>query len=568
MNASLSGTSKSQDHLLNLIRNSIEDSPHYCLLLGAGASVTSGVRSASEMIKEWRKEYHKIHGAKQEYKQFIEKQPWYRQDEEYSFLFGELFDQPSQRRDYIELCLKKASPSWGYIYLVNLLRHKLFRTVFTTNFDDLINEACYRYSSSVRPTVVAHDSMIRNVRMLSQRPQVIKLHGDFHFDSIKNTMEELQSLETNMRDKVKDYANEFGLIVVGYSGRDKSIMDIIRLLLKNESYFRHGVYWCHLASEPVSRNVSELSVFRNFHTVKIKGFDQFFAELHEELGLSIQSEMSDPYVALSDRLNELSKMNDSPDKTENLIINRDIKRLADTVNSFFESWDSHKEHTSEDDSIVIKRPKNVNVIPFQLLSDAAWRMGDNITAKMMIMQQLTTKPDFNALSHAINIYIANSDVEFETQIIEFVTTNTWIFKDNLDEVDELAITLMNNAKWHMATIILESGCLCFYEGYNEAKVDLESWIDHNNINKMLIKRLQGLELSSVDVEILNSIIQNRQPKGRLSDHLVSAGAMLLLGDVNAACSLFSGKIEDYMLSWPIFKLIPDDLFDKLKPVLK
>ena len=55
-------------------------------------------------------------------------------------------------------------------------------------FDDLIIEACYLYSERMRPIVAAHDSVIQGVRVTSSRPKIIKLHGDFLYDNIKNTM--------------------------------------------------------------------------------------------------------------------------------------------------------------------------------------------------------------------------------------------------------------------------------------------------------------------------------------------------------------------------------------------
>ncbi len=47
-----------------------------------------------------------------------------------------------------------------------------------------------------------------------------------------------------MRNKFIEFAKDFGLIVVGYSGNDRSVMDVLSYLLSQEQYFKHGIYWC------------------------------------------------------------------------------------------------------------------------------------------------------------------------------------------------------------------------------------------------------------------------------------------------------------------------------------
>ena len=47
-------TLKSVDHLLHVIAMRNSNVPNFSLLLGAGASRTSGVKTAQEMIAEWR----------------------------------------------------------------------------------------------------------------------------------------------------------------------------------------------------------------------------------------------------------------------------------------------------------------------------------------------------------------------------------------------------------------------------------------------------------------------------------------------------------------------------------
>ena len=132
---------RTAEHLTNLIKTRVDSTAEFALLLGAGASATSGVITASEMVKQWRKTLFASYQGGDNYNDWIAKQDWHNFDDEYSRLFEAVYDQPSQRRAFIENAVKDAKPSWGYAYLVSLIQKKIFNIIFTTNFDDLINES-------------------------------------------------------------------------------------------------------------------------------------------------------------------------------------------------------------------------------------------------------------------------------------------------------------------------------------------------------------------------------------------------------------------------------------------
>jgi len=226
-----------QKHLTNIIKQMHDPKimPRFVLFLGAGASVSSGVPATQELILKWRDQYEKIYGVKHES---------YDKQDEYSRLFEALYDKPSQRRECIEKIVSAATPSWGHIYLVNLMKNHVFNTIFTTNFDDLVDEACSRFTSDLRPIVCAHDSSVKYIRLTATRPKIFKLHGDFLFDNIKNTVRELETLESNTRSKFEQFASEFGFIFLGYSGNDRSVMDVLNVLARSPGYFPGGIYWC------------------------------------------------------------------------------------------------------------------------------------------------------------------------------------------------------------------------------------------------------------------------------------------------------------------------------------
>lgn len=296
---------RSLEHLTNLLRTRVDSSPAFTLFLGAGASISSGVRAAGSMMEDWRRSRYASATTDLPYETWLREQAWFDQEDEYSQLFELVYDQPSQRRAFIEKEVRKGRPSWGYAYLASMIQEGIFNGIFTTNFDDLANEACFQFGAQLRPLVCAHDSAVTSIRISSERPKIVKLHGDFLYDSIKNTSSELGNLESNMRDKFIEFAREFGMIVTGYSGSDKSVMDVLSVLTRSPSHFRNGVYWCiRRGSTPCSK-LRQLLRQDRVYWIEIDGFDEMMATVATGLGVNLPLGVTAPYQVALSRLTHL-----------------------------------------------------------------------------------------------------------------------------------------------------------------------------------------------------------------------------------------------------------------------
>ena len=70
-----------------------------------------------------------------------------------------------------------------------------------------------------------------------------KLHGDYHSDALKNTDAELRQQDVEMRRSLVDCCRRQGLAVIGYSGRDASIMAALEEALDEGRGFPGGLFW-------------------------------------------------------------------------------------------------------------------------------------------------------------------------------------------------------------------------------------------------------------------------------------------------------------------------------------
>ena len=143
----------------------------------------------------------------------------------------------------------------------------------------------------------------------SLRPKIIKLHGDFLYDNIRNTDEELLDLGENMEGKMIEMCEDKGLIVVGYSGNDESIMTPIREnLRKNKKFLTKGIHWClyNTKQEGSSVYINEdqipepLRVIRKRYPDRvflysIAGFDKFMESVFNRCDLNLPDTILSPY---------------------------------------------------------------------------------------------------------------------------------------------------------------------------------------------------------------------------------------------------------------------------------
>lgn len=273
----------------------------YTLFLGAGASVSSGVPTAYGMVEGWKKiiqeEIDDINAendskSKVSLNQILLKiKQLGNTTKEYPALFGYIFQQSEERQMHIEELLENIRPGWGYFYLGGLIQAKRFNRVLTTNFDDLLNDALTHYYDN-RPIVCAFDSAVSSIRIASQRPKIIKLHGDYLYDNMKNVEAELRRLDENMEYKLREMCKDFGLIVVGYNGEDESIMAPLREMIRKPGYLKMGLHWClHLPDykdDEISLNHPVISnelrnLIRNHrdkvHLYAVNSFDELMEKI-------------------------------------------------------------------------------------------------------------------------------------------------------------------------------------------------------------------------------------------------------------------------------------------------
>ncbi len=272
--------------------------------LGAGVSASSGIPTAGDMIWEFKQRLFvtqrkasprtvadlsdpNIRSKLQLFIDSLVEAPGAGSADEYAVLFEKVYPAESDRRTYIDAKVKGGKPSYGHIALATLMKAGMIRLVWTTNFDPLVADACAKVydGTGYLTTISLGEPDVAAQAILENRwPIEVKIHGDFRSRRLKNTSEELRLQDERLRQIMVDCCRRSGLIVVGYSGRDSSVMEAIESVMEKPGAYPSGLFWIHRGDAEPSASVRRLILKANASgvesaLVKVENFDEMMRDL-------------------------------------------------------------------------------------------------------------------------------------------------------------------------------------------------------------------------------------------------------------------------------------------------
>ncbi|HEY1932564.1 MAG TPA: SIR2 family protein [Acetobacteraceae bacterium] len=269
------------------------------VLLGAGASFSSGVPLADESVKRIARRYYaeRVDGKAlpeqvktSEWLAWLADQPWFIRDpgrlsENFPLAVKHLLTpQAYRQRVLLDLIAPDGEIGLGYRHLSELVLRGLIGTILTTNFDICLPRALNDKRPHLRHVAEVNRGPddFREFDIFN-RAQIVWLHGKAEQYTDKNLTEEVQQLDAKLVGILLPLLQSTPLIVVGYRGAEPSIMKSL-LGEGGDLAFKKGVFWCHVGGD-LHPNVEALRqrLGSNFKLCDIDGFDELFADLDKKL---------------------------------------------------------------------------------------------------------------------------------------------------------------------------------------------------------------------------------------------------------------------------------------------
>jgi hypothetical protein len=278
--------------------------PQIMWFLGAGASRAAGIKTASDMIWDFKQQLYRsqrklppsaitdigdpiVQRRLQAHFDAVGTFPPVGSATEYSAYFEATYHLARDRRAYLDELITRGKPSFGHFALVLLMAEQLCRIVWTTNFDRLIEDAAARVLGSTGRLLVAdlaEPSKLSQASDGGRWPIYGKLHGDYHSEHIKNIEAELRVQDAEMRRCFVEACRRQGLAAVGYSGRDASIMEALDAGLDGGRGFPAGLFWFKRSEDqPFAAVVSLIEKARGLgidaHLIDAESFDELLSDV-------------------------------------------------------------------------------------------------------------------------------------------------------------------------------------------------------------------------------------------------------------------------------------------------
>ena len=180
--------------------------------------------------------------------------------EEYSYYFERAFPKAIDRKEYLDNLLSGMQISFGHKVIGLLMKKGHINNIFTTNFDKAFENTAvqvFRNTEDWFKTDLDSADIGLKLFQASKVPLIIKMHGDYLSEKLKNTTTELQSQDSKLRHILTTTSYINGIGIMGYSGRDESVMEALHNALEQDNCFPNGIFWFTRTGSEVLSSVSD-----------------------------------------------------------------------------------------------------------------------------------------------------------------------------------------------------------------------------------------------------------------------------------------------------------------------
>ena len=489
----------------------------FCFVLGAGASISSGIKSGQELVDiwddklrirnkssylKWRSEY----GITDENKYSF-----------YSQYYEHYFKRhPKDGYNFLEKLMENAIPSAGYVILSYLLSQTKNNVVITTNFDHLTEDAINYYTQTM-PMVIGHESLSHYISKPINRPTVIKIHRDLLFDPA-NTVNEVDKLHDNWKKALNTILSEYHPIFIGYAGNDNSLMDF--LIEQGEAFADNRLccpYWMLYGDGTPDGKVHDFLEKSNGYFIQHNGFDEVMFLIGRVLKIKRQSEeyfhekVEKRFKILNDSIDKFTNKflkDDYSTNPDNLIMSEEIKEAVQYLasqtnlqNMYKEVVLSYREGNYEDAVSICKELINLapdNALYHNTFGIILHKMKRYVEA--LIEKQKAVELESDSAEYRNSLGITLHEMKRYDEALTETQKAVELEPDNPEYRNSLGVTLHNMKRYDDALIELQKAVAL---GPDNAKYHNSLGVTLHNMKRydeVLIEKQKAVELEPDNAE--------------------------------------------------------------------
>lgn len=220
----------------------LAEAPGTCaFVLGSGVSRDAGVPTGWDITRSGLQRLRQLETGDTDELTGAQLSDWLRETDREHLTYSDLLEliapDAAVRREYLAGFFEGREPGATHEALADLAVQGMVRVFVTTNFDRLLERALQ--ARGIEPIVAASDGDLdAAVPREHAGCVVVKPHGDYLRQTIRNTPDELAELEPSMTAELKEIFDRYGVVVLGYSGSDPAIAAAL-----SARRSRYGLWW-------------------------------------------------------------------------------------------------------------------------------------------------------------------------------------------------------------------------------------------------------------------------------------------------------------------------------------
>ncbi|HKB50375.1 MAG TPA: SIR2 family protein [Solirubrobacterales bacterium] len=320
----------------------------HAFLLGSGVSREAGVPTGQQVFWQAVGELYRLEEKTSETPDENELGEWLKKTDReglgYSAILELIAPDPANRRDYLAKHFEGREPGPAHHVLASLAEAKAIRVFITTNFDRLLEHALQ--ARGIEPVIITSAADLASApRREHADCYVLKPHGDYLQETIRNTPSELEELEPEIAAELEEIFERFGVVVLGYSGSDAGIAGLL-----SARRSRYGLYW--VARSELADGASRIIEATGGRMINREGAAEFVADLQRRLEVFRTHPSGHTPVEVHDEVLTLVRVKDEIGLAE--VMRRERREFTENVNAVIAA---HREEGPEENNLLAAHDK-------------------------------------------------------------------------------------------------------------------------------------------------------------------------------------------------------------------
>lgn len=297
----------------------------YAFLVGSGVSRDAGVPTGADVFRLALGDLYRLETVSEQTPTPEELHTWLVEGEREALGYSDILEliapDAATRRDYLAKHFGGVEPGPTHERLAELAVRGVVRVFVTPNFDRLLERALQ--ARGIEPVVVTSDGDL-DVAPGREHADcyILKPHGDYLQQTIRNTPAELAALPPAMTAELEEVLSRYGVVVLGYSGSDGAITQVLR-----SRRSRYGVYW--LARGELAEPARTLVENVKGRVITRPGAAEFVGDLDRRLAVFAAHPSGDTPNTVNDEVVLLLSRGDGVSLRE--LLRRETREYEDAV---------------------------------------------------------------------------------------------------------------------------------------------------------------------------------------------------------------------------------------------